>query len=341
MEILTAEEYCLLLEEAIETNGKLLLHHDEFDEIWQCENKFSKDLVHYIELRPGFAMFISEHTHHSDLNYWSPHHEQPYPLISKFHISGSYRTITPGIKEIPDDYIEQVGKSYLFYLPDLEEIHQLSANECYLGVSISIDIDIFKNFTKDFESLPAPLQALISKNSPPRFHYTVGEITPAMFAILQQILKPPYQGIMKRMYLESKVLELLALQLDQFVHREQAICRVASLRPVDIEKVYHARDILISQVENPPSLFDLADLVGLGARKLRYCFREVFGTTVFGYLHDYRMQQAKIMLAGTKMQVAEVANAVGYSHLGYFAKSFKDKFGISPKEFQFGKKTLK
>ena len=341
MDILTAEEYWQLREEAIETNGKRLVHHDGFDEIRQGEHELFRDLTHYIELRPGFEMVIGENTYHSDFNYCSPHYDQPYPLISKFHISGSFRTITPGIKEISDDYIEQVGKSYLYYLPDLEEIHQYSTNEHLLVICIFIDIDVFKNFSQGFELLPAPLQALISKNSPPRFHSTVGEITPAMFAILQQILKPPYQGIMKRMYLESKVLELLALQLDQFLHREQAICRVANLRPVDIEKVYHARDILISQVENPPSLFDLADLVGLGARKLRYCFREVFGTTVFGYLHDYRMEQAKIMLAGTKMQVAEVANAVGYSHLGYFAKSFKDKFGISPKEFQFGKKTLK
>ena len=53
------------------------------------------------------------------------------------------------------------------------------------------------------------------------------------------------------------------------------------------------------------------------------------------------MEQAKVMLAGSKMQVAEVANAVGYLHLGYFAKAFKEKFGISPKELQFGKKTIK
>ena len=50
------------------------------------------------------------------------------------------------------------------------------------------------------------------------------------------------------------------------------------------------------------------------------------------------MEQAKVMLAANKTPVAEVANAVGYSHLGYFAKAFKKKFGISPKEFQLGKR---
>jgi len=341
MEILTAEEYWQVREESIKTNGKRLLSYDGFDEIWQCESQFFNEQVYLLELRPGLDMSIGKLLQHTDLNYVSPHDEIPYPIISTFHLSGNLRTLTPGIKEISDDYIQQIGKNYLFYLPDLYEIHQVLAKEDFLVICIYINIDVFKTFNQGFESLPTPLQALINKSSPPRFHYPVGEITPAMFRVLQQILNPPFQGMMKRMYLESRVLELLALQLNQFLHHEQSGRTVANLRAIDIEKAYHARDILIRRAENPPSLIELAELVGVGDRKLRYCFREVFGSTVFGYLHDYRMEQAKMMLGGTKMQVAEVANAVGYSHLGYFAKAFKAKFGISPKEFQFGKKPLK
>ncbi|MDM9382611.1 AraC family transcriptional regulator [Chlorogloeopsis sp. ULAP01] len=340
MHILTEEEYDQLCEESIKTNGKRLLNHDGFDEICQWENQFATGLFYEVELRPGLRLIIADVIHHQELKFWS-HHEQSYPLISKFHISGDLRTITPGIKEIPDDYIESVGRNYLFYLPNVDEIHNFSDGEYESVIVIHIDIDVFKTFSQGFEYLPTSLQALIKKNSPPRFHYTVGKITSAMFVVLQQILKPPFQGMMKRMYLESRVLELLALQLNQFLHQEQAIRAVGNLRPVDIEKTYYARDILIRRIENPPSLIDLAKLVGFGVRKLRYCFQEVFGTTVFGYLHDYRMEQAKMMLAESKMQVAEVANAVGYSHLGYFAKAFKEKFGVSPKEFQLGNKPLK
>ncbi len=340
MHILTEEESNKLWQESIEANGKLLLNHDGFDEICQYENQFLTRSHCQVELRPGLRLGIVDEIQHQELKCWSIH-DYPYPLIAKFHVSGDMRTITPGIKEISDDYVEQIGKNYLFYLPNVDEIHHMSAGESSLVIVIHIDIDVFKTFSQGFEYLPTPLQALIKENSPPRFHYTGGEITPAMFVVLQQILKPPFQGMMRRMYLESRVLELLALQLNQFLHREQAIRAVANLKPMDIEKAYHARDIIIRRAENPPSLLELAQLVGLGDRKLRYCFREVFGTTVFGYLHDYRMEQAKIMLAGSKMQVAEVANAVGYSHLGYFAKAFKEKFGVSPKEFQFGNKPLK
>ncbi|MBW4619680.1 MAG: AraC family transcriptional regulator [Cyanosarcina radialis HA8281-LM2] len=339
MHILTEDEFGQLQEESIKNNGRRLLNHDGFDEIWQLENNFYTELSYEVELRPGLILGIGDAIQHQDLKHWSIH-GFPYPLISKFHISGNLRTLTPGIKEIPDDYVERVGENYLFYLPNVDEIHHSLGGEHNLDLTISIDINVFKTFVRGFELLPTPLQTLIDESYPTRFHYPVGEVTPAMFAVLQQILKPPFQGMMKRMYLESRVLELLALQLNQFLHRERAIRAVANLRPIDIEKAYHARDIIINRAENPPSLFELAQLVGLGDRKLRYCFREVFGTTVFGYLHDYRMEQAKVMLAGSKMQVAEVANAVGYSHLGYFAKAFKQRFGISPKELQLGKKIM-
>ncbi len=339
MVILTSEEEFELEEESVKTNGKRLLNHDGFDEIVQCQTKFNSYFAQEVELRPGLILGIGNGKNYCEFGCWS-HHGKPYPLMSSFRISGNLRTITPGIKEIPDDYIEYVGKNYLSYLPNVDEIHQYRVDEFFENIVIHIDIDVLKTFIQDFESLPTPLQALINENLLSRFHFTVGEITPAMFLLLQQILKPPYQGMMKRMYLEGKVLELLALQLNQFLHNEKAIRAAVKLRPIDIEKVYHARDIIISQVENPPSLLKLAELVGLGYHKLRYCFREVFSTTVFGYLHDYRMEQAKIMLAGTQMQVAEVANAVGYSHLGYFAKAFKKKFGISPKECQLGKNPI-
>lgn len=339
MYIFTEKEYDELWEEGINNNKKLSLNNDGFDEIYQLENKFFTEFTYTVELRPGLKLIVADSKQHQNLKYWSIH-GHPYPLISKFHLSGNCRTITPGMKEIPDDYVEQVGKNYLFYLPNVDEIHDFAAEEVILFITIHIDIEVFKNFSQGFASLPTALQALINQNSPPIFHYPVGEITPAMFMVLQQLLKPPFQGMMKRIYLESKVLELLALQLNQFSHHEPTMPAVANLRPIDIEKAYHARDIIMHRAENPPSLLELAQLVDLGDRKLRYCFREVFGTTVFGYLHDYRMEQAKIMLAGSKIQVAEVANAVGYSHLGYFAKAFKQKFGVSPKEFQFGNKPL-
>jgi AraC-like DNA-binding protein len=52
------------------------------------------------------------------------------------------------------------------------------------------------------------------------------------------------------------------------------------------------------------------------------------------------MEKAEQFLRGSNMTVAEVANLVGYSHLGHFAAAFKKKYGITPKEILLGKKSV-
>ncbi|MBW4510705.1 MAG: AraC family transcriptional regulator [Scytonematopsis contorta HA4267-MV1] len=123
-------------------------------------------------------------------------------------------------------------------------------------------------------------------------------------------------------YLQGKILELIALHLAPILdngNKKQALSR---LKPDTIERVYQAQEILRSRLENPPSLLELAQLVGVSDRTLRRGFHELFGTTVFGYLTEKRMEQAEILLREGNSSVAEVANIVGYSHLSLFARSF-------------------
>lgn len=105
------------------------------------------------------------------------------------------------------------------------------------------------------------------------------------------------------------------------------------LRASDIDPIHLAKEILQRRMDDPPSLLELARLAGLNDRKLKQGFRQVFGTTVFGYLHDYRLEQARQLLSTDTMSVAEVAYAVGFSNRSYFAIAFRRKFGVNPSEY--------
>jgi AraC-like DNA-binding protein len=65
-----------------------------------------------------------------------------------------------------------------------------------------------------------------------------------------------------------------------------------ALKPDYIDRIYRAREILLQNLHQPLSLTDLAQQVQLNDYSLKCGFRQVFGKTVFGYLHDYRMKQA-------------------------------------------------
>lgn len=105
----------------------------------------------------------------------------------------------------------------------------------------------------------------------------------------------------------------------------------------ECDRIYEARKILLDDLNNPPSIKNLAQTVGIGERKLQQGFKELYRSTVFKHLHDCRLEQAKIMLREGKFSVAGVANNIGYTHLGNFAAAFKRKFGITPRECLQGK----
>lgn len=152
-------------------------------------------------------------------------------------------------------------------------------------------------------------------------------ITPAIKATLYEIMHCNKKGHIKRLFLEAKILELFMLQAEQAEHNQKHIC--ASLKRPDIEKVYAVKAFLEENFLQDFTLLDLSRLVGLNDFKLKKGFRELFGTTVFGYLNDLRMEQGKRMLL-EKQTVSEVADILGYSQPHHFSAAFKKKFGYLP-----------
>jgi AraC-like DNA-binding protein len=161
----------------------------------------------------------------------------------------------------------------------------------------------------------------------------VNQITPAMKAALEQIFYCPFQGKTKQIYLEGKCLELIALKLEQLKEMDKRTGLSCSLKPDDIDRIHLAKTILTTNLNNPPSLMELARLVSLNDYKLKIGFRQIFGTTVFGYLHQYRMDKARRLLIEQRMSVKEVAQAIGYANQSRFAAAFRKQFGVNPKAF--------
>ncbi|NOK62118.1 MAG: hypothetical protein GFH27_549321n105 [Chloroflexi bacterium AL-W] len=156
-------------------------------------------------------------------------------------------------------------------------------------------------------------------------------ITPTMYTALQQILNCSYTELPRQLYLESKALELLSLYVNEAATRGSS--QTSQLREDDIERIYTAKHILTQRMDDPPSLVELARQVGINDYKLKVGFREVFGTTVYKYLHTHRMEQARHLLLKRTHSVLEVAYAVGYTNPSQFAAAFKKTYGTTPSSY--------
>jgi AraC-like DNA-binding protein len=319
-----------LLYEQVEFNTR------DFDKVTAAKNQWVEEQYHYADLSSGIELDIVDEQIFLDHNQLTEHSSEDRCFTAKFYLSGYHSVICPGIEGVAAKYSETGEQNYLFYLPDIEEIEQYWAGDRLQMLRIKIDLAYLKNFITELNTVPKQLQALIEDENPQRFHLPVGQITSQMQTTIQQIWHHPYQGAIARMYLEAKALELIAMQLSQLTESKPNAVR-STLKPQTIERIYQARDILSTRLENPPSISELTKQVGISELTLRRGFRELFQTTIIQYLTQKRMEQAKLLLREKKLSVAEVSNLVGYSHLGYFAKVFKRQFGITPSECLAGK----
>ena len=99
---------------------------------------------------------------------------------------------------------------------------------------------------------------------------------------------------------------------------------------MQIEKINLAQEILLSNIENPPSLTELAYRVGTNTNKLKKEFKAQFGVPVFKYLQNERLKKAYNLIKTGHKTIQEVAWAVGYDSLGSFSNAFEKKFGYRP-----------
>nr|WP_235927106.1 AraC family transcriptional regulator [Gloeocapsopsis dulcis] len=120
----------------------------------------------------------------------------------------------------------------------------------------------------------------------------------------------------------------------QLVDREDVPRSYSNFRGHDLECIHHAKEILIRNLDNPPSILDLARQVGLNDRKLKQGFHQVFNTTPFAYLRHYRLEQARQLLMDSEASIEQVAKTVGYGDRSRFAAAFRKQFGINPKTYQ-------
>ena len=146
-------------------------------------------------------------------------------------------------------------------------------------------------------------------------------------SVVNEIINCQYSKELKNLFLLSKSIELLVLQAELY-NTKQSQSFIKSER--DKTKLMEAKELLTSKIDKPPTLSELSKLVALNEYKLKRGFKELFGTTVFGYIHHCRMNLAKNLLLDTSKSAKEIAYEIGYSSPQHFSKAFKNQFGLPP-----------
>ena len=224
--------------------------------------------------------------------------------------------------DISDEY------ALLLYNPqrDLPLNLELSANSWVITLLISI-----KKFHSLF-SLEANYIHFLSDENKDKKYYDNKQITPTMAVVLNQIMNYNLHSSIKNLYLKGKAYELLSLYFNRSEDADIEQCPFL-VDEQNVLKIRKAKDIIISQMADPPSLQELANEVGLSLKKLKEGFKQIYGDSVFSFLFDYKMEYARKLLSTNKYNVNEVGHKIGYSTSSHFIAAFKKKYGTTPKKF--------
>lgn len=219
-------------------------------------------------------------------------------------------------------------KSLLFYNPQKELPLNLELAPHTWVISVIVSIQKFHSlFSNEAEHIP-----FLSQENKDRKYYKESDISPSMAIVLSQMFSYGLNPNIKNLYYKGKGYELLSLFFNRSEDPNAEQCPFL-IDEENVMKIKKAKEVIIANLSEPPSLEDLAEQVGLSMKRLKMGFKQIYGDTVYGFLFDYKMDYARQLLDSGSYNVNEVGLKIGYSTGSHFIAAFKKKFATTPKKY--------
>jgi len=158
------------------------------------------------------------------------------------------------------------------------------------------------------------------------------EISLPMRCAAEQIHGCALFGSARSLFCESRVLDILV----RVMRVSEGPMRLTRCRNLGVEnrRALMAAEIITQDLENPPSLFELARKVKLSHTDLNRRFRELFGCTAFEYLRRERLRRARELLEHGDLSLTQVAMTTGFCSSSHFSRAFAKEFGMNPSRYR-------
>lgn len=163
--------------------------------------------------------------------------------------------------------------------------------------------------------------------------------TPDLVLVFEQIKYAVRESLAPMLYYESKIGEILALIMRNVHSGEYWETYLRKNRPdhvtyQNMKYIWRVKAELDQNILTPPTIQQLTAIAGMGATKLRRCFKVLYKMTITQYVRQEQMKYALQMLSHDSMSISNIAGAVGYASASQFTVAFKKVYGFTPSEFR-------
>ncbi len=155
--------------------------------------------------------------------------------------------------------------------------------------------------------------------------------------VLENLMQHNYSNALENIYVNSQLQTLLLYGLECLTEQkaeENFVCRFLATDNAK-DTILQAREVLLQRIGEPITIKELSRKVGTNECYLKKGFKEMFGTTIFEFYQNQRMEHAKYLLYEKGLSVTEVSAMLGYSSISHFSTAFKKHTGLKPCELLF------
>ncbi len=285
--------------------------------------------VRELLLRPGFSMTLIRNCPATPCPL--PFKFKESPLVFAVGLSGSGSIRFQGEKK---EIRTAEQELYVAYAPHRQGLSHALQNRPFSGVSLMFD----RGFVTDLlgpgsmDDLPRALGKEALRGTD--FYAATLPTPPKIMALGHKLLGSNPRPELFPVFAYSTGLEMLCLIMDHLLQIRPST--EVSLSRDDVDRLHAARLLMERNMAEPPSFQAICRDVGLNEFKLKRGFKQVFGTTLFGYLQQQRVTTAYLSMVNDGKSVSECAWDVGYTNVGHFITAFKKHFGVTPGEVRRG-----
>ncbi|HLP13235.1 MAG TPA: AraC family transcriptional regulator [Flavobacteriales bacterium] len=221
----------------------------------------------------------------------------------------------------------ELHKHNLMYTPGRKKKQEMQPD-----FSVEFSVGAFRTLAKTGNNTLKEFAKKCQGNKQVAFVDLSLTIDAPMHQCIYSMLNYAGEETLKPLFMQARVIELMWLQQNSFILANTLQPKYVK-SDYDKERIIFARDYLLTHMDSPPTLIQLAAIAGINEFKLKRGFKEVFNQTVFGYLANVRLDMAKTALRQKQKPVTQIAFELGYASLQHFSMAFKKKFGVSPVKF--------
>src|SRR5690606_37676793 len=173
------------------------------------------------------------------------------------------------------------GQHNICFSPTYNTVVELRPEEGVVNtLAIDLPVDYYTRLLSGHSATQERFIKNIESDEPCWLQDNFMSMTMPMKWLINSIRQNQRTGLLKRLFLEAKTLELLMLQVEQAELR---------LNPADAKSrqrdaLYEARTILERNLDQPPTIKTLARMVGINEFNLKKGFKDAFQDTIYGYV---------------------------------------------------------